>query len=223
MQRLVLLASASCSATAPFLTSVQTALEAHASQLSLSSAFVEVGCNNSPEGLSRGFDVAAVVSVGAAGMLSHDAASSLSQQFHNVCSTAARQQHAATNPKFLSLLFSGTPSPHCSAASPATPSSIRHFVAWKFRPDAAPGAVDAAVAGYMSLPQAMPYFSALEVGRETSHIPAYSVCLYSTFHDAHAQEAFVHDARRIAFKDAFVKPHLASDGVLVFDFSPALA
>ena len=91
-------------------------------------------------------------------------------------------------------------------------------MAWKFRPDAAPDAIDTAVAGYLRLPQALPYFSSLEVGRDTSHMPAYSVCLYSTFHDAQAQEAFVHDSRRIAFKEAFVKPHLASNAVLVFDF-----
>lgn len=225
MQRLVLLASASCSATAPpasLLMSVRSALEAHAASLSLSCASVEVGSNNSPEQLTQGFDIAAVVSVRAASVLSHDAASALTQKFQNVCCTAAGAQSTAASPKTLSLLFSATPSPHCSAEGPTAPSSIRHFVAWKFRPDAAP-AVDAAVDGYLNLPQAMPYFSALEVGRDMSLTPAYSVCLYSTFHNAQAQHAFVHDARRIAFKEAYVKPHLATNGVLVFDFSPAHA
>ena len=211
MRRLVLLASSSCRTIAPLLTSIQRALEAHVLTLSLSSAFIEVGSNNSPEQLNQGFDIAAVVGVGPGSTLTHDDASSLTQQFHNV----------SESPKVLSLLFSATPSPHCSAATtPITPSSIRHFVAWKFRSDAAPGAIDAAVAGYMSLPQAMPYFSTLELGPETSRVPSYSVCLYSTFHDRAAQEAFVHDVRRIAFKETFVKPHLATNGVLVFDFSP---
>lgn len=225
MQRLVLLASSSCRAVLPLLTSVRRGMEAHASKLCLSSALIEVGSNNSPEPLNQGFNIAAVVSVDAGSTLTHNHASSFTHQFLEMCSAAAdpRQPTPAPSPQVLSLLFSSTLSPHCSPASataPAPPSSIRHFVAWKFRADAAPGAVDAAVAGYMNLPQSMPYFSSLEVGPETSRAPPYSVCLYSTFHDARAQAAFVHDARRIAFKDAFVQPHLAADGVLVFDFSP---
>jgi hypothetical protein len=224
MQRLVLLGGSPrrAASTAPPLTSLRQALESHASDLLPSPALVEVGCNNSPEDLNHGFDVAAVISFSAGQSLTREAASSFALKFQHVYSTAADTQEShSTN--VLSLLFSPTPSPHCTPATPSPPSSIRHFVAWKFRPDAAAGAVDTAVAGYLNLPRDLPYFSTLEVGPDASHSPSYSVCLYSTFHDARAQEAFVRDTRRIAFKEAFVKPHLASDGVLVFDFVPARA
>jgi hypothetical protein len=225
MQRLVLLASSSCRVLAPLLSSVRRAMEEHAAKLRLPSTVIEVGSNNSPEPLNQGFNIAAVVSVAAGRALSHDHASSFSRHFIDVCSAAAAsslESTPAASPHVLTLLFTATPSPHCSSTgfTPAPPPSIRHFVAWKFLPDAAPGAVAAAVAGYMNLPQSMPYFSSLEVGPETSRDPCYSVCLYSTFHDAHAQEAFVHDERRIAFKQALVQPHLAANGVLVFDFLP---
>ena len=224
MQRLILLAGSPhrAAATAPLLTSLRQALESHASHLLPSPALVEVGCNNSPEDLNHGFDVAAVVSFSAGQSLTREAASSFTLKFHNVYSTAADTQESHST-KFLTLLFSPTPSPHCTPAGPSAPSSIRHIVAWKFRPDAAACAVETAVAGYLNLPRDLPYFSTLEVGPDSSHSPSYSVCLYSTFHDVHAQEAFVRDSRRIAFKETFVKPHLASDGVLVFDFVPARA
>jgi hypothetical protein len=195
-------------------------MEAHASQLTLQSSFVEVGSNNSPEQLNHGFNIASVISVNAGDTFSHEAASSFAQKFQNVCLRARGPDESTISPKFLSLLYSGNVSPHCSAVNPVTPLSIRHFVAWKFREDAEACAVKAAVAGYMNLPLEMPYFSSLEVGPEISLNPSYSVCLYSTFRDAQAQEAFVHDSRRIVFKDTFVKPHLALNGVLVFDFLP---
>jgi hypothetical protein len=221
MRRLVLLATSpgSAASLAPLLTSLRQSLSAHASKLWPSSALVEVGFNNSPEQLNQGFDVAAVISASADSTLSHDAACSLAQQFQSVY-TASASQHSTASAKFLSLLFAPTPSPHCSTTSPVTPSAIRHFVAWKFRPDTAPGDVDTAVAGYLNLPREMPYFSSLEVGPETSQNASFSVCLYSAFHDAQAQNGFIRDPRRVAFKDAFVKPHLASNGVLVFDFIP---
>jgi hypothetical protein len=225
MQRLILLASSSCRVLGPMLSSVRRGMEDCASKLRLSSAFIEVGSNNSPEPLSQGYNIAAVVSVAAGSSLTYDHVTSFSREFLEMCTadTHSLESSPAANPKMLSLMFTATPSPHCSQPSvltPESPFSIRHFVAWKFRPDAAPGAVHAAVAGYLHLPQSMPYFSSLEVGPETSPSPFYSVCLYSTFHDARAQEAFVHDARRIAFKQAFVEPHLAANGVLVFDFLP---
>jgi hypothetical protein len=221
MQRLVLLASSCHRPIAPLLNSALRALQAHASNLSLASVSVEVGCNNSPEELNQGFDIAAVVSFGPGAAAGQQSAASFTQQFEDSLSQESSLGHPPPKTKALSLLFSATPSPHCAVHSPATQHSIRHFVAWRFRPDAAPHAVDAAVAGYLNLPQLLPYFSHLEVGAETSLVPSYSVCLYSTFHDAAAQDAFVNDTRRIAFKDTLVKPHLASNGVLVFDFVPS--
>jgi hypothetical protein len=223
MHRLVLLTTSpqgSAATLARMLTSLRQALAAHAAKLLPSATLVEVGCNNSPEQLNQGFDVAAVVSASADSALSLDTVRSLALQFQNV-RAAADSQHSTASTRVLSLLFAAAPSPHCSTLSPVTPSAIRHFVAWKFRPDAAPGAIDTAVAGYLNLPRDLPYFSSLEVGPDTSHNASYSVCLYSTFHDAQAQHGFVRDPRRLAFKDAFVRPHLADNGVLVFDFVPA--
>ena len=138
MQRLVLLASSSCRPLAPLLSSIRHCLEAHASKLSLTPAFVEVGSNNSPEHLNQGYDVAAVVSVDAGTTLSRDAASSLAQQFEDVCVAASCTQDSTQKTKVLSLRFTATPSPHCSPADavtqPAIP-GIRHFVAWKFLND----------------------------------------------------------------------------------------
>lgn len=115
---------------------------------------------------------------------------------------------------------------------------IRHFVAWRFR-EGCVSEQQRAVEGYRGLPAELDYFLHLETGTiATAIAPAaavvapitqvdlthgFSVALYSTLRDAEAQAAFVADARRVRFKETYVKPYLQEpNAVLVFDFVPVL-